>query len=63
MKEIIILCFCSGHLDKLYSPWFSVSVSVYLKRFIMYLMPLIVLKICYSRKHDIDANDDEREQD
>lgn len=29
----------------------------------MYLMPLIVLKICYSRKHDIDANDDEREQD
>lgn len=26
-------------------------------------MPLIVLKICYSRKHDIDANDDEREQD
>lgn len=31
----------------------------------MYLMPLIVLKICYStcRKHDINANDDEREQD
>lgn len=46
-----------------YSPWFSVSVYVYWKRFIMYLMPLIVLKICYSRKHDIDANDDEREQD
>lgn len=62
MKEIIILCFCSGHLDKLFS-MVSVSVSVYWKRFIMYLMPLIVLKICYSRKHDIDANDDEREQD
>lgn len=54
MKEIIILCFCSGHLDKLFSMVFLVSLC---------LMPLIVLKICYSRKHDIDANDDEREQD
>lgn len=34
MKEIIILCFCSGHLDKLFS-WLSVSVSVYWDRFIM----------------------------
>lgn len=62
MKEIIILCFCSGHLDKLFSMVFCVSLCL-LEKIYHVLMPLIVLKICYSRKHDIDANDDEREQD
>lgn len=28
MKEIIILCFCSGHLDKLFSMVFLVSLCL-----------------------------------